>query len=123
MNGVLIQIIMGARVLYGLAAQHALPSTWLGRISPRTRTPINATMLVTALVLELALFFPIGALAETTSRIVLATFILVTLALTALKWRERRDGKLRQASEFSVPTWVPVLGALASAGLLAAGFL
>ena len=124
MNGVLIQIIMASRVLYGLAAQQALPQ-WLGRIGSRTRTPINATALVVALVLALALIFPIGGLAETTSRIVLTTFILVTVSLVAIKIREARANGQSSVAEpgFTVPIWVPIFGALASFCLLLAGFL
>ena len=39
-NGVLVQMIMGSRVLYGLSAQGSLPA-WLGYVSPLTRTPVE----------------------------------------------------------------------------------
>ena len=38
LNGVIIQVIMAARILYGLARQGSLPAA-LARVHPRTRTP------------------------------------------------------------------------------------
>jgi amino acid transporter len=122
MNGVLIQMIMSSRVLYGLAAQGALPG-WLAKLGASTRTPLNATGLVVVIILLLALAFPINILAELTSQIVLATFILVSSALVAIKIRDRRLGSEVLRPEFSVPIWVPLIGATASALLLFTGFL
>ncbi|MBT5160807.1 MAG: amino acid permease, partial [Alphaproteobacteria bacterium] len=44
-NGALIQLIKGARVLYGLSRQGVLPA-WFGQVNARTSTPLNATLLV-----------------------------------------------------------------------------
>ena len=78
-NGVIVQIIMAARVLYGLAAQgHIAPI--LADVHPRTRTPLNATLLATAIVLVLAVALPLDRLAEWTSR----------LTLVAVRARQRR---------------------------------
>ena len=118
-NGVLIQMIMASRVLYGLADRGQLPRV-LGRISARTRTPVVATAVVVAVVLVLALILPIEALAERTSQIVLLVFVLVNLALIRLK----RTGAPQGArAHFSVPRAVPVLGVATSLGLLATSFL
>ena len=44
-NGALIQIIMGSRVCYGLSQQNWLPAS-IGKVNSKTRTPINATLIV-----------------------------------------------------------------------------
>ena len=51
LNGIIVQIILAARVLYGLARQGSLPAP-LGQVSPLTRTPLLATSLTVALVLH-----------------------------------------------------------------------
>jgi len=99
-NGALIQIIMAARVLYGLARQNALPQMF-GEIDPRTRTPIKGTILVGALVLIAALALPLVTLAEITSAMILVVFTVVNLALIAVKRRGRPPegyGKCRSPS-------------------------
>lgn len=117
-NGVLIQMIMASRVLYGLAANGNLPGG-LAYINPLTRTPLVATALIVGLIFVLALAFPISELAEMTSRVVLVVFILVNLALLRLKWR----GEKPADGVFQVPVWIPVMGCLTSALLFLAGAL
>lgn len=117
-NGALVQVIMGARVLYGLANQGLLPQT-LARINPRTRTPVNATCLIAVLVLILALLFPIEALAKITSSILLIVFALVNLALLVIKQREHKtsDARLPQA-HVRYPALIPVIGFMLCLALL-----
>jgi amino acid transporter len=112
-NGILIQIIMSSRVLYGLAAQGSIPRI-LAWISPLTRTPLVATAAVTVVVLTLTLLLPITELAEATSRVVLLVFAMVNLALLRLKW----TGVVPEGEVFTVAAWIPVAGLLASALLL-----
>ncbi len=114
LNGVIVQIVMSSRVLYGLSRQGSLPG-WLGRVNAWTRTPLSATVLIAGLVLMLALAFPIAILAEWTSRLILVTFCLVNVSLLLIK----RRGEAVVRSVFTVPGWVPVVGALSSLGLLA----
>jgi len=111
-NGALIQIVMAARVLYGLSRNGQAPAVF-GRVAARTQTPVIATVCVTLLVAAAALLFPIVALARFTSLTVLIVFVLVNLALVAIKRRERavkREG-------LSFPLWVPLAGGVTSAGL------
>jgi amino acid transporter len=117
LNGALIQIIMAARVLYGLAAQGRLPAP-LARVNRTTRTPLLATALVTAVILVLAIALPIVPLAQATSALTLTIFALVNLALWRIK---RRDP--RPLGIFTVPGWVPVVGFFVSAGFLVAALL
>ena len=112
-NGILIQMVMASRVIFGLADRGHLPRQ-LAKISPRTRTPLFATALVVGLILLLSQAFPIALLAERTSQIVLVTFILVNLALIRIKRREER----RPPEYFRVPTFVPVAGVVTSLGML-----
>ena len=114
LNGIIVQMIMASRVLYGLSAQGDLPGI-LSQISPATRTPLIATALVAAIILVLSLAFPIEGLAEMTSRVTLTIFSLVNLALLRLKLREDAPPE----DIFTVGLWVPVAGLSASLLLLA----
>lgn len=107
LNGVVVQIVMASRVLYGLARQGAIPAS-LGRVNARTRTPLFATVLVTGVILILALALPLEHLAEMTSRIVLTTFTLVNASLLRLYLRE---GSYRRI-------WLPATGCLTCLALL-----
>lgn len=113
LNGVLIQIIMASRILYGLAKQKNLPQE-LARVNPVTHTPLTATILIVTLVLMLALFFPIGQLAKVTSIVVLIVFSLVNLALLRIKRQPAPEGK----AFFEVPMWVPIIGFISNVVLL-----
>jgi len=108
-NGALIQIIMAARVLYGLAQQGTLPA-FLGKVHPATRTPIIGTMIVGSIVLVVALTLPLVTLAEVTSALILVVFTLVNLALVAVKLQGPAPEDVWQ-----VHISVPVLGALSAA--------
>ena len=117
-NGVLIQIIMASRVIYGLASQNKLPTAF-AYVSPITQTPLLATFGVICIVLFLAYFLPIGRLAETTSTIVLIVFCFVNLSLLRIKLsKTSAEGDI-----FVVPIFVPVLGFISSVSLLLAGLL
>ena len=116
-NGVLIQMIMASRVIYGLADRGHLPAV-LGRVSVRTRTPVVATLTVVAVIILLSQTLPIEALAARTSQIVLAVFVLVNVALIRIKWRGTEA-----ADTFRVPMVVPVLGVITSVSLFATSFL
>ena len=111
-NGALIQVIMASRVLYGLAAQGHLPA-WLAKVHRRAGTPHYATLAAGVLVLVLALWFPLATLAEGTSVVTLLVFMMVNLALWRVKGRSET-----QAVAFSVPRWVPMVGACSTSALL-----
>jgi amino acid transporter len=117
-NGILIQMIMASRVIYGLADRKVLPR-FLSRVSARTRTPGPATALVAGVIVLLTLSLPIDALAQWTSQIVLSVFVIVNLALIRLKLRGTRP----EGRHFHVPLAVPVLGVGSSLLLFAAALL
>jgi amino acid transporter len=115
LNGIIVQIIMSSRVLYGLASQGSLPAL-LGDVNPVTRTPVKATVLTTALVLGFALTLPLEHLADLTSRLTLAVFALVNLALACIKARE----SVPPPGVYIAPAWVPWAGFASCVGLMAA---
>lgn len=111
LNGVLAQVVMAARVLFGLGRRH--PSlAGFHHAHPRFGTPVRATLAVGAVVLAGALLLPVASLAGMTSTLLLVVFALVNASLVAVK---------RRAPEapFRVPMAVPVLGL--AAALLALG--
>jgi basic amino acid/polyamine antiporter, APA family len=114
-NGIIVQMIMSARVLYGLSVQGSLPST-LGRVHPATHTPVNATILTVAIVLVLALFLPLDQLADWASQLTLILFALVNAALVRLKMKETKPPE----NVFLVPAWVPWGGVVSTLGVLIA---
>jgi amino acid transporter len=115
-NGALIQMIMGARVIYGLASRHQLPA-WLGRVSTRTRTPLIGTAVVAVLVLGLALWGRLAELATVTSMLMLFIFALINLSLWRIKGRDRAPPET-----LSFPRVVPLIGFVLSVGFLLWGF-
>lgn len=79
-NGILVQIVMSSRVLYGLAQANSLPSA-LGAVNTRTQTPVTAILLVAISVGLLALTFSLVHLATYSSVVLLIVFSAVNLAL------------------------------------------
>lgn len=116
-NGALIQIIMGARILYGMARQGWLPSVF-SRVWWRTATPVLATVIVVLLTLIFALAMPLERLAELTSLLVLLIFVMVNGALLRIKQRQPVAEGVR-----CYPRWVPIVGLVISMGFIAARWL
>jgi APA family basic amino acid/polyamine antiporter len=111
LNGVLAQVVMASRVLYGLGRRSKGFAVFF-HAHPRLGTPVRATVLVGMALIPAAVFLPIADLAEATSAILLSVFVLVNAALIGMK---------RQVPEapFRVPMAVPVLGLLGSLAALA----
>jgi len=110
LNGVLAQIVMAARVLYGLG-RNGRAFAPFATVHPRFGTPARGTITVGAAVIFAALLLPVATLAEIASAILLAVFVVVNLVLLRLKRHTPAPG-------FRVPSIVPLLGALFSAGAL-----
>ena len=115
LNGVLAQIVMAARVLFGLGRREKLLSFFY-RAHPRFGTPALATVLLGAGVIGAALALPVSELANVTSTVLLIVFAVVNIALIALK-RKKPDAPFRTA------VWVPWLGLIGAVAALAASFL
>lgn len=118
LNGVIVQILMAGRVIFGMARDGKLAVS-LAQLSPKTSTPIVATTVCAAVVLILALVLPIIQLAELTSGITLLVFALVCLALARIRAQDVPAPK----GTFIVYRWVPMTGAIACFGLLLIGFI
>jgi APA family basic amino acid/polyamine antiporter len=111
-NGVLIQMIMASRVLYGMAAQGKAPA-YFSTVARRTRTPIKATFVIIFLIWCFALWLPLVTLASLTSFITLIVFMLVNLSL----WRVQNHAsfvrpikRLRALPRIGVALCVTLLG-------------
>ena len=110
-NGILVQIVMVSRVIYGMANEGLFPR-WFAAVAPRTQTPIRATVLVTTAIGVLALTAPLLTLAQLTGYVTLAVFTLINLSL----WRVASRANWHGAGWHR---WWGLVGAVLAAGLLA----
>lgn len=112
LNGVLAQIVMAARVLFGLGRR----VSWLAGFtvaSDRFGTPVAATLLIGTGVILAAVALPVGTLAEVTSVVLLGVFLLVNVALIRIK-------AAAPEAPFRTAVWVPWAGLIAALAALAA---
>lgn len=113
LNGVLAQIVMSARVLFGLGKRS--PGLRRFRVtSPRFGTPVLGTVLVGAVTVGGALALPVDTMAELTTWALLAVFAVVNVSLIGVQ-------RLQPETPFPVPRWVPWLGAITCVVTLIAG--
>lgn len=101
-NGALVQIIMGARVLYGMG-KHNMAPLWLSTIHPTRKTPYIATIIIGITVWVLATHLDLTTLAKITSFIIILVFLMVNLAL--IKILRGETHKPEKAMKVSV--WIP----------------
>lgn len=112
-NGVLLEVIMLARLFYGMAVRGWLPAG-LATVSPRLRTPVRATLLGGALTFLLTVLVPFVSLVSVTSAITLLVFAGVNLALWKLQQAQPRT------RGFRAPRFIPPFAALANLALVVA---
>ncbi len=103
-NGVIVQIIMGSRILYGLAKQGWI-SNIFATVHEKYQTPTVATLVVLGVMILGTVFFSIVSLAQITSLLILSIFTLVNVALIVIK----RRGTKHQGY-ITVPSIVPYIG-------------
>jgi APA family basic amino acid/polyamine antiporter len=111
-NGILVQIVMASRVLYGMAREGMI-SAVLGRLDAKRATPANAIALITAAILALALFVPFLQLASFTSLTMLLIFAAVNASLYIIGASPDAPEKVHRWR------WWGVFGAIISLGLAA----
>lgn len=111
-NGILVQIILGSRILYGLSKQRWLPGVF-GQVHPTLHTPLVSTVLIAFLGLVFALWLPLVSLAELTSFTVLIVYAFVNAACVRVKLREPHPKGVR-----TFPIIVPLLGFIIIVGFL-----
>jgi basic amino acid/polyamine antiporter, APA family len=116
-NTVLINYIMGSRLLYGMARQGLMPAV-LGRVHHSRHTPHIAIVTLLVVVLILAVSGGENAVRElgsATALLLLCSFMVVNTALIVLKMRPGEP-----AGTFEVPVIVPALGIAVSALMVGA---
>ncbi len=112
-NGALIQIIMASRVIFGMSSQGWIPSLF-GNINRKTQTPIQATLLITIIILILALWLPIVTLAELTSLLILVIFSLMHLSLIRIK--TNNTNTTPNVKQYHIA--IPVIGLVTNIGFV-----
>jgi APA family basic amino acid/polyamine antiporter len=113
LNGVIVHMIMIARVIYGLAYQGNLPKR-LTKLNSVTHTPLLATAIGVCAILVLALAVPLAGLADLTARFTLVVFAIVNLALIRIKSRN----EIPPIGAFICPRWIPFAGLVSNVLLL-----
>ncbi len=111
-NGVIIQINMVSRLLYGLAKDGGAPQLF-SKVWSQTGTPAFSVLLCGAAVYGFAVLLPLEQLAELTGVIVLAVFAFVQLALIQLIRKEGAGAGSRMRSYL-----IPIAGFLSSIVLM-----
>jgi basic amino acid/polyamine antiporter, APA family len=109
-NGVLIELVMLARLAYGMSRRGWLPSA-LAAVDRRRGTPVTATLVSGGIVLVFTVALPFVSLVAITSTVTLLVFAMVNLAL----WRLQRRSPGRTG--FRAPRFVPPLAAAGNAAL------
>ncbi len=113
LNGIVVNMIMIARVLYGLASQGNLPPVFAS-LGARTRTPLVGTAVGVGGILVLTLAIPLEGLADIAARSTLMIFAIINAALIRIKLR--REPK--PVGIFKCPLWVACAGLVSSLLLL-----
>jgi APA family basic amino acid/polyamine antiporter len=111
-NTVLLNYLMGSRLLYGMAKHELLPAP-LAKVHHKRRTPHVAILTLVAIVLVLALSGDISVLAKATSVLLMSVFIFVNASLLVIKRRPNEP-----QGHFRVPSFVPVVGIVVCAAML-----
>ncbi len=101
-NGVLVQIIMVSRIFYGMSIKGWMPR-FLGVVSPKTSTPVYATLTTSLIILSLSLLLPLITLAQSTSFVIFIIFTLVNMALIKIKLKNPHPKGVT-----TFPMWVPI---------------
>jgi APA family basic amino acid/polyamine antiporter len=110
----LVTLYGQTRILFAMGRDGMLPPVF-AKVSPRTGTPVNNTIIVAVVVALLAAFVPLDYLIDVVSIGTLTAFVIVSLGVIILR---RREPDLPRA--FKVPGYpvTPVLSILACAYIL-----
>ncbi len=111
-NGILVQITMASRMLYGMANKGWINRN-LSKINVKTKTPALAILVVTSVMLVSVTLFNLVSLARLTSFLVLIVFVLINTSLLIVK-----KSHPKQKPSNCVPRWVPATGAISSLMLI-----
>lgn len=117
-NTALVSILVGARLLFGMASQGGVLPRAIGKVSGR-KVPWLATLIVGAVALALIPFGDVGTVASVSSFASLVAFAVVNVLVVVLRVKEPAKPR-----PFQVPLAIgripllPIFGALASLALL-----
>lgn len=112
-NGVIVNLVMGSRFLYGLGKRRWLPA-WFAKVSSKARVPARGLIIVSSIALVCAWWLPIENLAQLTSLLLLIVFFAVNLSLIVIR---RRDSEEERKLRIS-PHFIPWAGMIASSALV-----
>lgn len=112
-NGVVVQIVMGSRMLYGMSKQKWI-SPKFAAVNSKYQTPVFATLIVVGLMIAGVILLPIVSLASVTSFLVLGIFAVVNAALMVVKLRNDKN-----LGYLNIPIFLPFLGVISCIGLIA----
>lgn len=110
-NTGLINLIMGSRLLYGMAHEGLVPKV-LGKVHHKRRTPWVGVLVSTLIVVLLVFTGGLKVLAQTTSLLILMVFFLVHLSLLRVKQKRVPYRGIH------FPAWLPLVGALMTLALM-----
>ena len=110
----LVTLYGQTRILFAMGRDGMLPPVF-AKVSPRSGTPVNNTIIVAVIVAILAAFVPLDYLIDVVSIGTLTAFVIVSLGVIILR---RREPDLKRG--FKVPGYpvTPVLSILACAYIL-----
>jgi APA family basic amino acid/polyamine antiporter len=111
----LVMLLGQSRVFFSMSRDGLLPE-WCGAVHPRFRTPWISTIFVGVFVAFFAALVPIDILGELVSIGTLLAFVIVSAGTWIL--RRRRPDLPRPFKTPWVP-FVPIMGVVVSAGLMA----
>lgn len=106
LNGILAQIIVSSRLIYGMSEIGNAPK-WLGKIYKKTQIPLLATLIIMLGIVIMAYWFPIQTLAKVTSTFMLFIFMMIHITLIIIKLKEPQI-----KAPITVPIFFPVIGLL-----------
>jgi basic amino acid/polyamine antiporter, APA family len=111
---ILVDLVAMGRIGFALCRDGLLPA-WIGEVHERWRTPYRVTIGTTAVVMLLAGFVPLDALAEMVSIGTLFAFFVVSIAVIVL--RRTKPRMKRPFRTPSVPV-LPIVSAVLCVGLM-----
>lgn len=86
-NTILIMLVSGSRILYGISIDRALPAIF-GAIHQKRKTPWVATIIIGALAAAFVFIGDIGTVANISVFAIIMVFVLVNLSLIWLRYKE-----------------------------------
>ncbi len=113
-NTVLMMLVSGSRILFGMANDKAIPSA-LAAVHPRTKTPLGATIVIMALVISVVLASS-GRLDLIAKVAVFGIFMVYTIVNFALIWLRYKRPSIERP--FRSPLSIGRFPILAGLGLL-----